>query len=88
LLSRIDREVSDADKSELLRRQADALNPDTWVTPDDVRQALEHYERSYREIREALGRRRKRRRGTGSPDGAAADSDGGTSPSDPTEPAD
>ncbi|MGE5359014.1 MAG: hypothetical protein ACM3NQ_08320 [Bacteroidales bacterium] len=61
LLARIDEEVTDAERAEHLRTQADALNPDTWVTPEDVRQALERYEQVYRELREALGRRRRRR---------------------------
>ncbi len=59
--ARIDEEIEDAAQAERLREIAEALNPDCWVTPEDVRVALERYEQVYRELREALGPRRKRR---------------------------
>lgn len=57
LLARIDRAVSDSASAEPLRHAADALNPDTWVTRDDVTQALERYESTYRQLLDALGPR-------------------------------
>lgn len=57
ILRRIDEQVRDAAAAEQLRNRAAALDPDTWVTADEVRQALEHYEQIYRDLREALSRR-------------------------------
>lgn len=61
LLARIDEEVPDPARAEQLRQTAEALDPDTWVTSEDVKLALERYEQRYRELREALGPRRRRR---------------------------
>ena len=45
-----------------LRRRAEALDPDTWVTHDEARLALEHYEARLEEFRRLLGPRRRRSR--------------------------
>jgi hypothetical protein len=45
-----------------LRRRAEALDPDTWVTKDEARQALEHYEARLEEFRRVLPPRRRRSR--------------------------
>jgi len=50
-------------RQEELRAKADRLDPDAWVTAEEVREGLEHYEQVYSELRRALGRRRRRRRG-------------------------
>jgi hypothetical protein len=47
--------VHDEARLENLRAEAEKLNPDTWVTADEVRQALEDYERVYHALREAIG---------------------------------
>ncbi len=64
LVARIDEEISDQARAEQLRETAEALSPDTWVTPEDVAQALERYEQKYRELRDALGPRPRRRGGS------------------------
>jgi hypothetical protein len=63
ILARISERTSDPARQDELRAQADRLDPDAWVTADEVRQGLEHYEQVYAEIRRVLGRRRRRRRG-------------------------
>ncbi len=55
VLARIDRQVPDADAAAPLRQAAEALNPDTWVTPADVADAVELYESRYRAILDMLG---------------------------------
>jgi hypothetical protein len=44
-----------------LRLQAESLNPDAWVTRDEIRAGLEEFENRMRELRGALGLRRRRR---------------------------
>ena len=49
-----------------LKQQADRLNPDSWVTDDEVAQGLEQYESVLASLREVAGqKRRRRRRGKG-----------------------
>ena len=43
------------------QRQAESLNPDTWVTDEEVRQGIESFEPKIRDLRAALGLRRRRR---------------------------
>jgi ribonuclease E len=45
-----------------LRRRSETLDPDTWVTSEEARQALEHYEARLEEFRRVLGPRRRRSR--------------------------
>ncbi|MDE3154409.1 MAG: hypothetical protein KGN76_04865, partial [Acidobacteriota bacterium] len=46
-----------------LRQEAEALNPDAWVTLAEAREALERSEAVFDGLRRALGRRRRSRRG-------------------------
>ena len=57
LLARIAQEIEDEPRAAQLREMAEALDPDTWLTTEDVRLALEGYEQKYRQLREALGSR-------------------------------
>ena len=61
LLARITERGGDAERVEALRTQAESLNPDTWVTDEEVRQGLESFEPKIRDLRAALGLRRRRR---------------------------
>lgn len=61
LLARIAERGGDAERIEALREQAESLNPDTWVTDDEVRQGIESFEPKIRDLRAALGLRRRRR---------------------------
>jgi hypothetical protein len=70
--ARLAERVPDAARLEDLRAQADRLNPDTWVTADEVRQALEDYERVYHSLREAIGPRGPGRRRKGGNRSAAS----------------
>ena len=61
LLARIAERGGDAERMDALREQAEALNPDTWVTDEEVRQGIESFEPKIRDLRAALGLRRRRR---------------------------
>jgi hypothetical protein len=61
LQARITERGGDADRVEALRAQAEPLNPDAWVTQDEVRQGVEGFEARIRDLRAALGLRRRRR---------------------------
>ena len=61
LVAAIDRRVS-PDRQEQLKAEAERLNPDTWVTPEHVRAALDQYEAVFESLRGSIGRRRRRRR--------------------------
>jgi len=63
LLARITERVTDPARADMLRAEAEALNPDAWVTPDEVRRGLEQLERNEQRFRALLGRRRRSRRG-------------------------
>jgi hypothetical protein len=65
VLASISRRVGDPAKAEQLKTEAERLNPDAWVTADDVRSGIERYETVFESIREAMGRRRRRRRRSG-----------------------
>jgi len=45
-----------------LKLRAERLNPDGWVTADEVAEALEQYESVFEEIRALVGRHPGRRR--------------------------
>jgi hypothetical protein len=74
ILARITERAPDPARLEQLRTQAERLDPDTWVTEDEIRQALEHYEAVYHSLRSVLGprRRRARWRGHRTDEGSAA----------------
>lgn len=62
VLARIAEKVSEPERQDELRAQADRLNPDTWVTDADVTAGLEEYEGVFASLRGVVGHRRKRRR--------------------------
>ena len=65
ILARIHERITDAARREELKLQAERLNPDSWVTDDEVRAGLEQYESVFDSLRAVVGRRRKRRRRRG-----------------------
>lgn len=69
VLARISEKITDPARRAELKSQADRLNPDTWVTDEDVTAGLEQYESVFEALRSVVGRRRKRRKRRG---GAAA----------------
>jgi hypothetical protein len=72
-----------------MRRAAEALNPDVWVTEDEIAVGLQHFDTRLGEIRRALGikRRRRSRRGGRRRRGRGRDHDmaatGGSTPPGP-----
>lgn len=73
ILARIGERIADAARREELKLQAERLNPDSWVTDEEVRVGLEQYEAVFESLRSVVGRRRKRRRRRGGrPQGGAA----------------
>jgi hypothetical protein len=74
LVARIAERTDDTRRAEL-KEQADRLNPDAWVTDDQVSQGLEQYESVLASLREVAGQtRRRRRRGKGPRAGSAEES--------------
>jgi hypothetical protein len=73
LQARIIERGGEAPRVEELRAQAEALNPDAWVTVDEARKAVAEFEPKIRDLRAALGlkRRRRSRRGGRRRHGAA-----------------
>jgi len=66
MLARISETITDPARREELTSQADQLNPDTWVTAEEVSAALEQYESVFASLRAVVGHgRRRRRRGRG-----------------------
>jgi hypothetical protein len=74
LQARITERGGDADRIAALRRAAEPLDPDTWVTEEEARTGLEEFESKIRDLRSALGlrRRRRSRRGRGRRGGGGA----------------
>ena len=66
VLANLARRVPDEQRRQELREQAEKLNPDTWVTDEEVTAGLDGYEAVLASLREVVGRRRRRRRGRGS----------------------
>ncbi len=62
VLARISERVTDPARQEQLKSQAERLNPDTWVTDQEVRDGLEQYEAVFESLRAVVGRKRTRRR--------------------------
>lgn len=88
VLARISETVTDPERQDELRTQAERLNPDTWVTDAEVTAGLESYESVFESLRTVVGRRkRRRRRSSGRPArGLSADSSSevsGATASDP-----
>ena len=61
-LARIGRRITDTTLAESLRTLAERINPDAWVTEDDVRQGLQGVLTVQEELARHVGRRRRRRR--------------------------
>jgi hypothetical protein len=61
LQARITERGGDPARIDALRAQAESLNPDTWVTDEEVHQGIESFEPKIRDLRAALGLRRRRR---------------------------
>ena len=62
VVASIDRRTQDEHRRQQLTEQAERLNPDNWVTDDEVARALEDYETVLASLRDAVGRRRRRKR--------------------------
>jgi len=62
VMARIAEQPIDEDAREQLRARAERLNPDGWVTADEVAAALEQYESVFEELRAVVGREPRRRR--------------------------
>ncbi len=67
MLARISERAADPSRREELKLQADRLNPDAWVTTEEVVQGLEQYESVFASLREVVGQKRRRRRRGGPP---------------------
>ena len=76
ILVRITERTADPERREELKWQADRLNPDSWVTAEDVAQALEQYETVLASIGEVVGQRRRRKRRGGRQRPAESDGSG------------
>ena len=61
VMAGISRRVTDPERQEQLKTSAERLNPDNWVTTDEVRAGLEEYESVFESLRGLIGRRRRRR---------------------------
>jgi hypothetical protein len=61
VLARISSQVTDAALGDELRALAERLNPDAWVTDEEVRDGLEGFERVLETVRQRLGRPRRER---------------------------
>src|SRR4029077_7980282 len=87
LQARITERGGDAARTEALREQVEALNPDAWVTAEDAKAGLEGFDQKSRDLPAELGLRppRRTRRGgrhrRGGRDGRAGES-GQTSAAD------
>jgi hypothetical protein len=76
----IDRRTQDEHRRQQLYEQAARLNPDNWSTDADVARALEDYESVLASLRDAVGRRRRRKRTRAGGQGGA---DAGEPPASP-----
>lgn len=84
--ARIARRVSDEPRREALETEAERLNPDAWVTDEEVQRGLDQYDAAFEALAATLGRRRRRRGRGGRPaqQGAVSPGDaaGGSRPED------
>jgi hypothetical protein len=62
VMARISDRPMEEDAREELKGRAERLNPDAWVTDDEVRQGLEQYETVFESLRSVVGHPRRRRR--------------------------
>jgi hypothetical protein len=63
VMARIAERPLEEDAREELKRRAEGLNPDAWVTADEVTAALEQYETVFESLRGVVGRHPRSRRG-------------------------
>jgi hypothetical protein len=61
VLARISSQVTDAAMADELRVLAEQLNPDAWVTAEEVQSGLENFERVLESVRQRLGPLRGRK---------------------------
>jgi hypothetical protein len=62
VMARIAQRPLEESQREELRAKAERLNPDAWVTADEVAAALEQYETVFEQLRAVVGRHQGRRR--------------------------
>ena len=65
VLARISAQITDDAIADELRELAERLNPDAWVTADEVARGLEDFERVLEQLRQRLGPPRRSRRTRG-----------------------
>jgi hypothetical protein len=70
ILARISERVEDEVRCGELKVQAERLNPDSWVTEEDVRSGIDGYEAVLGSLRGVVGQGRRRRRRSGPRDGS------------------
>ena len=63
LLARIAEVVTEPERRDALRTEAEDLNPDSWVTAEEVAAGIEQFDARLAALRARLGRRRRSRRG-------------------------
>lgn len=68
VLARISEKAAEPAQRDELKARAERLNPDAWVTDEEVTAGLEQYETVFESLRAVVGRRRKRRRRRGGGD--------------------
>jgi len=73
LLARIPERVPDHTRQDELKAQAERLNPDTWVSEEEVRLGLEQYESVLDALRTVVGQGRRRRRRSAGPRASGAE---------------
>jgi len=76
VLARISETITDPVRRDQLKSHAERLNPDTWVTDEEVSAGLEAYETVFESLRTVVGRRRRRRRRSGRNRGAGPTASG------------
>ena len=62
MMARISERVQDPERQAELKTIAERLNPDAWVTEEDVTVGLDGYETAFEALRGVVGQRRRRRR--------------------------
>ena len=62
MMARISERVQDPERQAELKTIAERLNPDAWVTEEEVTAGLDGYETAFESLRGVVGQRRRRRR--------------------------
>jgi hypothetical protein len=62
MLARISERIQDPERQAELKTVAERLNPDAWVTEEDVLTGLDGYEATFESLRSVVGHGRRRRR--------------------------